>query len=374
MVAYIRFLPKLNSLAIPLFTTSSSNKLFIPETDNLLVIKHFHEFTNEDFTVESNIPSDWSTTRYSVGECTPIVFVLDEKVTILSGSLSVQAFNIFYSDRSSDVVLSTVRSILRRAQANRELSASGLSEFAAKLQGSVDAAQSGEFGEINFSKIGTELASVTEEARDTLLAKIIPLLNRAIGQIFQAINTDQMLSLLSGIKSLHIWDLEELRQLLYQFMLELIAKEKFLEWSTYRLTNFKLFKDFLPDGLLAYHEKQPHAGQNALSKGIDALHHLLDGNISVGKAQCYFYLSGIIFGTRYLPPQLNAYVGGVSASLVNMPSCERFQAVVTRTKHSLPGFRRNLQHYAYYARQLPGPLSLTTTSVFRHQPSGSYLH
>ena len=315
-VAYLRFLPNINSLAIPLFTTLKSNRLFIPETDDLLVIKHFHEFTNEDFTVESNVPSDWSLTEYSVGECTPIVFVLDEKVIILNGSLSVQAFNTFYSDRSSDVVLGIVRSILRKAQANRELSASGLNEFAAKLQQSVDAAQSGDFSEINFSTFGAELGSITEEARDTLLDRINPSLNKALGRAFRAIDTDQMLSLLCQIKSLNIWDIEELRQLLYQFMLELISKEKFLDWSTYRLTNFKMFKEFIPEGLLAYHEQQPNAGQNALRRGIDALHHLLDGNISVGKAQCYFYLTGIIFGTRSLPPQLDAYIGSVSTSLV----------------------------------------------------------
>ncbi len=118
LVAWMRFAAG-DGLGIPVFA-DDTNKLFLPETDNLLRIEVFHEFYNEEgFRLEYAIPSGAALEGYRLGDHVPIPFAQAGNTVVVDVGRGLEAFKQDFAEISDQAIYGLVAGVLLQAETRR---------------------------------------------------------------------------------------------------------------------------------------------------------------------------------------------------------------------------------------------------------------
>lgn len=114
LTSAIRFVPKYDCIGIPLFCLKPSNKMYIAETDDALVIEAFHPFTDDDVNIERVWEVEEGTRFFQIGDPVPIPVWSKGKQRIISASSSLQDLDEALG--SDEQVAVRLRSTLEKAR------------------------------------------------------------------------------------------------------------------------------------------------------------------------------------------------------------------------------------------------------------------
>ena len=118
LVTWMRFATG-DGLGIPVFA-DNTNKLFLPETDNLLRMQVFHEFYNEEgFRLEYALPLGAAPEIYQVGDHVPIPFSQSGKTVIVDVARGLDAFKQDFAGISDQAIYGIVADVLQQAETRR---------------------------------------------------------------------------------------------------------------------------------------------------------------------------------------------------------------------------------------------------------------
>lgn len=121
LVGWVRFRRGEDDSGVPVFSVGA-NSLFVPETDDDLVIIRFHKFYNEqNFDVDYRLPSSFDRRIYVEGDQAPIPFCVAGQPAVVQAGTSPSEFLVSFEGQTASRSVQHVAGILHRQAARKSV-------------------------------------------------------------------------------------------------------------------------------------------------------------------------------------------------------------------------------------------------------------